>query len=109
MDHGPRVDDRRHHSQSVSRGHSAQKLDDDEAPPSRHLWVGNVSQDISEDVLTEKFSKFGDIESVTVYSQRNYAFINFKKEEDAVDAKNGLQGVNLGGLAMRIEFAKGVS
>lgn len=63
---------------------------------------------MTEGQLVEKFSKYGPIESVTVYSQRNYAFINFKNLENAQDAKNGLQGVVLGGLAMRIEFAKGV-
>ncbi|KAL3687423.1 hypothetical protein R1sor_013732 [Riccia sorocarpa] len=112
VDYGPRVDDRRFTSQAPTRTALAkgqQQLSDeqDEAPPSRHLWVGNVSQEVTESLLREKFSKYGPIESVTVYSQRNYAFINFKNLENAQDAKNALQGVVLGGLAMRIEFAKG--
>lgn len=115
MDYGPRVEDRRYAVQAPSRLQqqalpptSSQGDDQEEAPPSRHLWVGNVSQEVTEGLLVEKFAKFGSIESVTVYSQRNYAFINFKNLENARDAKNGLQGVVLGGLAMRIEFAKGV-
>ncbi|KAG6550053.1 hypothetical protein Mapa_008567 [Marchantia paleacea] len=115
VDYGPRVDDRRYTSQAPSRPNAPkaqqqqqqQSDDQEEAPPSRHLWVGNVSQEVTEGQLVEKFSKYGPIESVTVYSQRNYAFINFKNLENAQDAKNGLQGVVLGGLAMRIEFAKG--
>jgi RNA recognition motif-containing protein len=59
--------------------------------------------------LAEQFSRFGEIESITVYSARNYAFINFRKEEDAVIAKRSLQGLVLSGLPLRIEFAKGVS
>lgn len=78
-----------------------------DAHQSRHLWVGNVSSSLTEVVLVEQFSRFGDVESVMVYSSRNYAFVNFKSLEDAVYAKKGLQGAVLGGFAIRIEFAKG--
>ncbi|KAL6191747.1 hypothetical protein ACLB2K_038137 [Fragaria x ananassa] len=34
------------------------------APPSRHLWIGNLSHGITEDDLTRHFLNFGDLESV---------------------------------------------
>uniref|UniRef100_A0A0D6R8D5 RRM domain-containing protein n=1 Tax=Araucaria cunninghamii TaxID=56994 RepID=A0A0D6R8D5_ARACU len=86
-----------------------QKTEHETLQPSRNLWVGNVSQHVTETELAEQFSRFGEVENITVYSARNYAFINFRKEEDAVIAKRSLQGVVLGGLALRIEFAKGDS
>ncbi|KAH7424540.1 hypothetical protein KP509_11G013200 [Ceratopteris richardii] len=75
--------------------------------PSRHLWVGNVSASVTEAELAEQFSRFGDIESITAYPSRNYAFVNLKTVEDGLYAKKGLQGTILGGMALRIEFAKG--
>ncbi|KAI5062058.1 hypothetical protein GOP47_0022597 [Adiantum capillus-veneris] len=80
---------------------------DEQEAPSRHLWVGNVSTSVTEAELAEQFSRFGDIESVTAYPSRNYAFVNFKSVEDGLYAKKGLQATVLGGLAIRIEFAKG--
>jgi RNA recognition motif-containing protein len=113
VDYGPRADDRRLGlaspvSKTVSYSGNS-KGEEDDALPSRHLWVGNVSQEVSEAILKEKFSQFGEVDNVTVYSSRNYAFVNFINQEEAVEAKNLLHGVMLGGLAMRIEFAKGVS
>jgi RNA recognition motif-containing protein len=113
VDYGPRADDRRLGlaspvSKTVSYSGNS-KGEEDDSQPSRHLWVGNVSQEVSEAILKEKFSQFGEVDNVTVYSSRNYAFVNFINQEDAVEAKNLLHGVMLGGLAMRIEFAKGVS
>ncbi|CAM6123689.1 unnamed protein product [Calypogeia fissa] len=114
VDYGPRVDNRLYAIQSSSRkqqhllfANPSVGNDQEESPPSRHLWVGNVSKEVTEGLLVETFTAFGTIESVTVYSQRNYAFINFKDVENARDAKNGLQGIVIGGLALRIEFAKG--
>lgn len=70
--------------------------------------MGNVSQNVSDAMFMERFAQFGEVESVTVYSSRNYGFVNFRNPEDALTAKNRLQGSILSGLAMRIEFAKGV-
>ncbi|KAH9312397.1 hypothetical protein KI387_027432 [Taxus chinensis] len=99
---GPRFDEKPHLF-------GVQKMEHDALQTSRNLWVGNVSQHVTETLLAEQFSRFGEVEGITVYSSRNYAFINFRKEEDAVIAKRSLQGLVLGGLALRIEFAKGDS
>lgn len=110
MDYGPRIDDRRQGlSSSASRPAHNGRDDQEDTPPSRHLWIGNVSQDASEAVIRDKFAQFGEVDSVTVYSSRNYAFVNFRNLDDAVEAKNRLQGFVLGGMAIRIEYAKGVS
>lgn len=79
------------------------------APPSRKLWVGNLSSHVTESVLSEQFLRFGDIESIAYLPGRSYAYVNFKKEEDAVLALRALHGSNLAGMPLRIEFAKGVS
>ena len=88
---------------------STEKVEDQERPPSRHLWVGNVATNVTKEELSEQFSRFGDLENVADYPSRNYAFVNFKSMDDAIYAKKGLQGTVLGGMALRIEFARGVS
>eukprot|EP00897_Mesotaenium_endlicherianum_P004841 jgi/Mesen1/4385/ME000222S03506 len=116
-DHGPRADDRGGNGRMDDRRYSAHKdreplrrhNEEEAAPPSRHLWVGNLKANASDEFVAGMFSKFGALESITVYSSRNYAFVNFMNLEHAVEAKHSLQGKNLGlgGTPMRIEYAKG--
>ncbi|CAI0459390.1 unnamed protein product [Linum tenue] len=75
-------------------------------PPSRHLWVGNLSHNIEETDLTRHFLEFGDLDRVAFLPGRSYAFINFKNDEDAIAAYKVLQGFAVDGLPLRIEFAK---
>ncbi|XP_020102807.1 flowering time control protein FPA isoform X2 [Ananas comosus] len=77
------------------------------APPSRHLWVGNLSSHVTERMLSEQFLRFGDLEKIGYVPGRSYAFVDYRKVEDAVIAMRGLQGSNLAGMLIRIEFAKG--
>ncbi|XP_042974544.1 flowering time control protein FPA [Carya illinoinensis] len=75
-------------------------------PPSRHLWVGNLSHATLEHDLSHYFLQFGELESVAFQPGRSYAFINFKREEDAFVAINALQGFSIAGNPLRIEFTK---
>lgn len=75
-------------------------------PPSRHLWVGNLSHSISENTLTDPFLQFGELDTVAFQPGRSYAFINFKQEEDAIHAMRSLQGFSVAGMPLKIEFAK---
>ncbi|TXG55605.1 hypothetical protein EZV62_020861 [Acer yangbiense] len=76
------------------------------APPSRHLWVGNLSHSIEEADLTDQFMRFGELESVAFQPGRSYAFVNFHSEEDAIASMKALQGFPLADNPLRIEFAK---
>ncbi|KAF9619206.1 hypothetical protein IFM89_005760 [Coptis chinensis] len=76
------------------------------APPSRHLWIGNLSHHIPESALSEQCLKFGEIDSIAFQPGRSYAFVNYRKEEDAMIAMRALQGFVLAGLPLKIEFAK---
>nr|XP_010928998.1 flowering time control protein FPA isoform X2 [Elaeis guineensis] len=77
------------------------------APPSRHLWVGNLGPQATRSTLLEHFLRFGEIENIAYIPGRSYAFVDYKKEEDAVIALRGLQGFKFDGMPLRIEFAKG--
>ncbi|XP_023533633.1 flowering time control protein FPA-like isoform X1 [Cucurbita pepo subsp. pepo] len=75
-------------------------------PPSRHLWIGNLSHVVVERDINRCFSQFGELDSIAFQPSRSYAFINFRRDEDAIAAMRELQGFALAGNPLRIEFAK---
>lgn len=77
-------------------------------PPSSNLWVGNLAGEVTESDLMNLFQKQGEIDNITLYSARSYAFVHFKRIEEAIAARNSLQGIVLCGNALKIEFTKPV-
>ncbi|KDP43886.1 hypothetical protein JCGZ_20896 [Jatropha curcas] len=79
---------------------------DESDPPSNNLWVGNLAADVTDADLMDLFAKYGALDSVNTYSSRSYAFLYFKRVEDAAAAKDALQGAVLRGSPLKIEFAR---
>lgn len=94
---------------SNSNNNSSNNNNNSGHPPSRHLWVGNLSHSIQEQELTNHFLQFGELESVAFQPGRSYAFLNFKRDDDAFAAITALQGFPVAGNPLRIEFTKAVS
>jgi len=61
------------------------------APPSRHLWLGNLNPRLSRQVLREVLQQYGLLEDVVTFPGRMYAFANFCSVEDATAAAARLQ------------------
>lgn len=76
--------------------------------PSSNLWVGNLSGETVDSDLMDLFGKFGELDSVATYSSRSFAFVFFKRVEDAKAAKEALRGATLHGNQIKIEFARPV-
>jgi RNA recognition motif-containing protein len=74
--------------------------------PSRALWIGNISNEVTEDDLWREFQVFGEIESVRLLRPKTCAFVNFMQLEDATHALHTLQGKLLGNMAIKINFGK---
>lgn len=68
------------------------------------MFVSNLTSDVTEEVLKEKFSKYGELERVKKLS--GYAFIHFEKREDA---ENALKNVLIDTVSKQIDmfFVKG--
>ncbi|KAK1270485.1 Flowering time control protein FPA [Acorus gramineus] len=79
---------------------------DDSDLPSVNLWVGNLGSDTTESDLMGIFAKYGALESVSTYTLRNYAFVNFKHLDDAKAAKEALQGAYVRGSSVKIQYAR---
>ncbi|XP_048434258.1 flowering time control protein FPA [Pyrus x bretschneideri] len=89
-------------------GNGLRRLDSKsgKAPPSRNLWVGNLSHSVVEEDLVNPFLQFGELESVAFHPGRSYAFLKFNREDDAIAAMDSLQGLLVAGNPLRIEFTK---
>ncbi|XP_068646636.1 flowering time control protein FPA-like [Aristolochia californica] len=79
---------------------------DDEEVPSNILWVGNLSPDVTDSDLMACFAKFGALDSITTNSSRCFSFIYFKALDDAIAAKETVQGTVIQGSPIKIEFAR---
>jgi RNA recognition motif-containing protein len=70
------------------------------------LWIGNISNEVTEEELLAEFERFGKIESIRVLRNKTCAFVNFTTVEEASAALQDLQGKKLGNMAIKINFGK---
>lgn len=76
------------------------------------IYVGNLSHETTEVQLRESFTKFGDIASLAIVTDkesgksRGFAFVEMTSEEHAHGAISGLHGKELGGNVLRVSEAK---
>lgn len=78
--------------------------DDETMNKVKVLYVRRLTQDVTEEMLKEQFEKFGPLERVK--KQKDYAFVHFEDRDNAVAAKEGLHGTELGKCTMEIALAK---
>jgi len=70
------------------------------AKPNR-LYVGNISRDTNERDIREEFERHGRLQDILMKS--NYAFVEFEKNADAMDALKNLNGVEIHGRRWSVE------
>lgn len=71
---------------------------------SKGLWVSNLDQSLTELDLRRAFEPFGSIQNLRLLPTREGALISYATLQDAVRAKDALQGTPLGGLLIRIGY-----
>lgn len=90
----------------------AQAFGDTSSPPSATLFVGNLSFGVNEDTLWETFGEHGDVKSVRVPTDRDsgkpkgFAYVEFSEVGAAKKAHAGLQGFELDGRSIRLDFSQ---
>ncbi|GIM16167.1 hypothetical protein Vretimale_18818, partial [Volvox reticuliferus] len=60
--------------------------------PSRHLWLGNILQNVDRQAVEVTFSRFGPLESTRIFLDKHFAFVNYLSLEHAVAARAALRG-----------------
>ena len=77
-----------------------------------NIYVGNLSQEVSEEELQEAFGAYGKISSANVIKDkfngrsRGFGFVNMDNDEEAQKAISELNGKQLGGQAIKVNEAR---
>ncbi|KAK0053525.1 heterogeneous nuclear ribonucleoprotein R-like isoform X1 [Biomphalaria pfeifferi] len=78
--------------------------DDETMSKVKVLYVRNLTSDVSEETLKEKFGEYGKVERVKKI--KDYGFIHYEERDDALKAMASLNGEKIGSLEVDISLAK---
>jgi RNA recognition motif-containing protein len=77
-----------------------------------NIYIGNLSQEVTEDDLREAFESFGNITSVKVIKDRfsgesrGFGFVEMPDKQEATSAMESLNGADLKGKKIMVSEAK---
>ncbi|KAL0487331.1 SRSF6 [Acrasis kona] len=69
------------------------------------VYIGNLSNRVSDKEVEGQFSKYGRVLKIDL--KNGYGFAEYDDERDASSAVRGLDGLELDGMRIRVEHAKG--
>ena len=78
----------------------------------KKLYVGNLSFDMTDEDLQEAFAEFGEVTSAVIIKDRisgrsrGFGFVEFSDDESAKNAKEGMDGKDLKGRALKVDEAR---
>lgn len=90
----------------------AKKFNDQRSAPSSTLFIGNLSFDISEDDVWNAFSEHGEVSSVRLPKDpesgrpKGFGYVEFAAQESAATALEALNGQELAGRPVRLDFSQ---
>lgn len=76
------------------------------------IYVGNMSFDTTEDQLKEAFAAIGQVDSVSLITDRysgrskGFAFVEMSNDEEAKTAIKELDGKEIGGRTLKVSEAR---
>ncbi|XP_048575860.1 uncharacterized protein LOC5520570 isoform X1 [Nematostella vectensis] len=78
------------------------------------VWIGGLSEDVTENVLLELFNKFGPVKDVVILrdesgKSRQSGFVNFWSSDVAEAANVGMNGCDILGKIVETKYAKEVT
>ncbi|GAA0163573.1 RNA metabolism protein [Lithospermum erythrorhizon] len=76
------------------------------AKPCKSLWVAGISPSVSKEELEAEFQKFGEIQEFKFLRDRNTAYVDYFKLEDASQALKSMNGKRIGGGLIRVDFLR---
>jgi RNA recognition motif-containing protein len=77
-----------------------------------NIYVGNLSYDVTDSMLKEAFSSFGEVSEANVISDRatgrskGFGFVEMPNNDEAQAAMSALDGSDLMGRTMKVNQAK---
>lgn len=79
---------------------------------STKIYVGNLEYSVTNESLSERFSKFGTVQSAKVIMDRDtnrskgFGFVEMSQSSEAANAISELNGTELGGRQINVTEAK---
>lgn len=89
----------------------AQRFGDKRSAPSNTLFIGNLSFNATNDAIHEIFSEHGEITRVSLPTDREtgtpkgFGYVDFTTVDEAKSALETLNGTDVEGRAIRVDFA----
>jgi len=77
----------------------------------KKLFVGGITWAMDDESLSKAFEEHGTIEEANVVTERDtgrsrgFGFVTFENEEDAIAAQKAMDGMELDGRQIRVDFA----
>ncbi|GAB5363590.1 hypothetical protein AAMO2058_000896500 [Amorphochlora amoebiformis] len=76
------------------------------AGATRNLYIGNVAASVTQEGLQKLFEPFGMFDSVIILHHKRIAFVNMASIQAAVTARSALNGIEVYGSRIIVNFAK---
>ncbi len=79
---------------------------------SKKLYVGNLSYEVTEDELSQLFSRCGRVDGVRIVKDRDtgrskgFGFVEMVDADEAHQAKESMTGQDLRGRPLTVDFAR---
>ncbi len=79
---------------------------------STKIYVGNLSFNVNDQTLSDKFAAFGSVQSAKIIMDRDtnrskgFGFVEMQNGNEAASAINSLNGSDFGGRAMTVNEAR---
>lgn len=89
----------------------ANKYGDKRSAPSNTLFLGNLSFDCTNEIVQETFQEYGNVSRVSLPTDREtgalkgFGYVDFSSTEEAQSALDALNGAEIAGRAIRLDFA----
>eukprot|EP00250_Pteridium_aquilinum_P004363 c14579_g1_i1 orf=123-4520(+) len=71
---------------------------------SKQLWVGSLGHGVTENLLRYEFEKFGPLNSLSLFPGQDFGLVEYKSLNDAVRAREVLQGATPWLMPLKIKF-----
>lgn len=89
----------------------AESFGDQASPESDTLFVGNISFEANEDIISEEFGKHGTVMSVRLPTDmesggvKGFGYVQFASVDEAREALNNMRGVTICDRPIRLDFS----
>jgi RNA recognition motif-containing protein len=70
------------------------------------LYVGNLDYSVTDEQIKELFMKHGEVQSVKLFGDRGFGFIEMAKQAEAEKAKEALNGTEFAGRTLKVDMAR---